>query len=103
MTDHHPPTGPSSARPPTARQQRYLRRLAIQRGVTFAVPRTRAQASRVIDQLKRVRPEAVADRRREMRAVEADMASGRGDDARVREELEVTGYGASAAWKRGRR
>ena len=37
-----------------------------------------------------------------MRAVQDAMATGRGDAARVREELEVTGYGASATWKGGR-
>ena len=52
MTDHHPPTTPAGL-PPTARQQRYLRQLALQRGVTFVVPKTRAQASRAIDTLKR--------------------------------------------------
>jgi hypothetical protein len=99
MTDHHPqPAGP----PPTARQQRYLRQLAIQRGVTFVVPRSRAEASRAIDALKRRTPEPAADRRREIRAIQDDMARGRGDDARVVEGLETTGYGSSATWKGGR-
>jgi hypothetical protein len=101
MTDHHPPTKPAEL-PPTARQQRYLRQLALQRGVTFVVPKTRAQASRAIDTLKRQRPEPFADRRREIRAVQADMAQGRGDSAKVLEGLETTGYGSSASWKRGR-
>jgi hypothetical protein len=58
MTDHHPqPQGP----PPTARQQRYLRQLALQRGVSFVPPRTRLEASRLIDQLKRRRPDTIAD------------------------------------------
>ena len=30
------------------------------------------------------------------------MARGRGDDARVIEGVETTGYGSSATWKRGR-
>ncbi len=98
MTDHHPPTTPAGP-PPTARQQRYLRQLALQRGVTFAVPKTRAQASRAIDTLKRRRPEPVADRRREIRAIQGDMARGRGDSARVIEGVETTGYGSSATWK----
>jgi hypothetical protein len=100
MTDHHPqPAGP----PPTARQQRYLRQLAIQRGVTFVPPRTRLEASRVIERLKRHAPDPVADRRREIRAVQDDMARGRGDAARVIEGLETTGYGSSATWSGGRR
>ena len=100
MTDHHPPTKPAGP-PPTARQQRYLRQLALQRGVTFAVPKTRAEASRAIDALKRRRPEPVADRRREIRAVQDDMARTRGDSAKVLEGIETTGYGSSATWKGG--
>jgi hypothetical protein len=100
MTDHHPPTKPAEP-PPTARQQRYLRQLALQRGVTFTMPKTRAQASRAIDTLKRRRPEPVADRRREIRAVQDDMARNPGDSAKVLEGLETTGYGSSATWKGG--
>jgi hypothetical protein len=100
MTDHHPPTKPAGP-PPTARQQRYLRQLAMQRGVTFVPPRTCFEASRLIDQLKRRRPEPVADRRREIRAVQDDMARGRGDAARVVEGRDTVGYGSSATWKRG--
>jgi hypothetical protein len=100
MTDHPPPTTPAGS-PPTGRQQRYLRQLALQRGVTFAVPTTRAQASRAIDTLKRRQPEPVADRRREIRAVQDDMAQGRGDSAKVLEGVETTGYGSSATWKGG--
>jgi hypothetical protein len=99
MTDHHQQTSHPAGPPPTPRQQRYLRQLALQRGVTFVVPRTRAQASRLIDQLKRRAPEPRADRRREIRAVQDDMARGRGDAAQVREDIEVTGYGSSATWK----
>jgi hypothetical protein len=99
MTDHHPPAaGP----PPTARQQRYLRTLAMQRGVSFVPPRTCFEASRLIDQLKRRAPDPAADRRREISAVQDDLARGRGDDARVIEGLETTGYGSSATWNRGR-
>ena len=100
MTDHHPPTKAAEP-PPTARQQRYLRQLALQRGITFAVPKTRAQASRAIDTLKRRRPEPVTDRRREIRAVQDDMARNRGDNAKVLGGIETTGYGSSATWKGG--
>jgi hypothetical protein len=102
MTDHHPHTGQPVGRPSTARQQRYLRQLALERGVSFAPPRTRFEASRLIDRLKLRPPEPRADRRREIRAVQDDLARGRGDAARVREELEITGYGSTATWKRGR-
>lgn len=98
MTDHHPqPAGP----PPTARQQRYLRQLAMQRGIPFVPPRTRFEASRLIDELKRRRPDGAADRRREIRAVQNDMASRRGDAARVIDGVDTTGHGSSATWKGG--
>jgi hypothetical protein len=100
MTDHHPPTTPAGP-PPTARQQRYLRQLALQRGVSFVVPKTRAEASRAIAALKRRRPEPVADRRREIRAVQDDMARDRGDAARVIHGRDTVGYGSSATWKGG--
>jgi hypothetical protein len=99
MTEHQPsPSGP----PPTAKQQRYLRQLALQRGVSFVPPRTRAEASRAIGVLKRRAPEPAADRRREIRAVQDDMATRRGDAARVRNEIETEGYGSTAMWKQGR-
>src|SRR5437762_1075233 len=64
MTDHHQQTSNRVGRPPTARQQCYLRQLALARGVTFVPPRTCFEASRLIDQLKRREPDAPADRRR---------------------------------------
>jgi hypothetical protein len=98
MTDHQPqPAGP----PPTARQQRYLRQLAMQRGISFIPPRTCFEASRLIDQLRRRRPDTVAERRREIRAVRDDMARNRGDAARVIEGVETVGWGSSATWKGG--
>jgi hypothetical protein len=100
MTEHHPPTT-SAGPPPPARQQRYLRQLALQRGVSFVVPKTRAEASRAIDALKRRRPEPVADRRREIRAVQDDMARNRDDAARVIHGGDTVGYGSSATWKAG--
>ena len=96
MTDHHPqPAGP----PPTARQQRYLRQLAMQRGISFVPPRTCLEASRLIDQLKRRHPDTLADRRREIRAVQDDMACNRGDAARVIEGVETVGWESNATWK----
>src|SRR5881392_3222868 len=101
MTDHHPQTSSTGGRPPTARQQRYLRQLALARGVTFVPPRTSREASRLIDQLKRRDPDSGADRRHELRAVQDDLAGDRGEAARVRAD-EISGYGSSATWKRGR-
>ena len=48
MTDHHPQTSHPGGPSPTARQRRYLRQLAVQRGVTFVVPKTRAEAARLL-------------------------------------------------------
>lgn len=101
MTDHHPQTSHRAGRPPTPKQQRYLRQLALDRGVSFVPPRTCFEASRLIDQLKRRPPEPRADRRRELRAVQGDLARDGGDAARVR-EFEISGYGSSATWKGGR-
>ena len=100
MTDHHPQTGHPAGPPPTPRQQRYLRQLALDRGVSFVPPRTCLEASRLIDGLKRLPPEPRSDRRREIRAVQDDLARDRGDAARVR-EFEISGYGSSATWKGG--
>jgi hypothetical protein len=77
MTDHHPQTSHPGGLPPTARQQNYLRQLALERGVTFVVPTTRSEASRLIDELKRRAPEPIAERRREIRAVQDDLATTR--------------------------
>jgi hypothetical protein len=83
-------------------QQRLLRQLALERGVSFVPPRTFAEASRAIDDLLRRKREPAADRRRELRAVQRDMATDRGDAARVRHERETEGYGSTATWKQGR-
>jgi hypothetical protein len=90
MTDHHPQTRP----PATPRQQRYLRQLALEGGVSFVPPRSRFEASRLIDDLKRRPP----DSRGETRAIQDELARGAGDAARVREQLEVTGYGSNCRW-----
>lgn len=102
MTDHHHETNRPSGPPPTAKQQRYLRRLALERGVSFTPPRTRREASSLIDEMRRRRPELHSDRRRELRDVQADLATGHGDAARIRDD-EITGYGSSATWKQAQR
>lgn len=75
----------------------YLRDLAMQKGQSFAWPQTQREASEEIKRLKKVRRTSRADRRRETRQVRGDMASGRGDAARVRDE-ELGGYGSTAHW-----
>ena len=90
------------ARPATAKQLSYLRRLADSRGQTFTYPRTAADASREIDRLKSARPETVAERRRERAAIADAIQAGPAEQAaRVRPD-ETVGYGSSATWTQNR-
>ena len=84
------------ALPPTAKQLKLLRVLALERGETFAVPQTRAQASREIGRLKTRHRSTGTERAIERRDVSRELAAS-GDDAQVRRN-ETTGYGASATW-----
>jgi hypothetical protein len=96
MSDHHRATGGSSGPPPTSKQQSYIRRLALERGVSFTPPRTVAEASRLIAELKSRPRSDRGEQRRELKAIRDDLA-GAGDAARVRDD-EVAGYGSSATW-----
>lgn len=87
----------SKSDPPSARQMRYLRDLAAQRGESFAYPRTVAEASAEIERLKGRRRSSATERRVERLEVSRDMAA-RGGAAAVRES-EVIGYGSSARWR----
>lgn len=86
----------ATTKPPSAKQLRYLRGLAEQRGETFAYPQSRAEASAEIERLKRRRRDSRFERRDERLQVSREMAR-RGDAAAVR-EFEVEGYGSSAHW-----
>jgi hypothetical protein len=83
-------------RAPTAKQLRYLRGLAEQRGESFAYPQTAAEASAEIERLKARRPESRIDRKLDRLATSRAMAE-RGDSAAVAED-EIVGYGSSAHW-----
>ena len=89
----------SDTKPPSARQMRYLRDLAAQRGESFAYPRTAAEASAEIERLKGRRRSSATERRVERLEVSRAMAC-RGDAAAVRDS-EIVGYGSSARWKAG--
>jgi hypothetical protein len=91
----------TTGKPPTAKQLRYLRNLAMQRGESFTYPRSATEASAQIERLKRRRPSSRVDRRIERQQLGRDMAM-RGDAAAVRDS-EITGYGSSARWKVGAR
>ena len=90
-------TSAAAARKPTARQLAFLKDLAAQCGQSFVYPATAAEASREINRLRSLRRTARADVARERRQIADDMATRRGDDARVR-DAEITGYGSSARW-----
>lgn len=96
MTDPQTPNHPAGG-PPTVKQLRYLKQLALERGVSFAYPATSAQASAEIQKLKRQRADSYSERRRERLEVSRDMARHRGDDARIRDH-ETVGWLGSATW-----
>ena len=97
MPDHHHPES-QRPEPPTPKQQRYLRALAQRTGTTFAVPKTKAQASAEIRRLQRLQATPPADRRREAMQTRRDLAAG-ATAPRVREDdTTTTGYGATARW-----
>jgi hypothetical protein len=74
-----------------------LRRLALQRGETFAYPRTAAEASIEIGRLRARRCGSFVEAHIERRQVSRDLAFA-GDAASVRGS-EIVGYGASARWR----
>jgi hypothetical protein len=88
---------PPSARPdkPTAKQLRYLRTLAAERGQSFTNPTTKAQASAEIRRLKTQPRQSRLERHVERRELE-QIATPR-DATRV-DESEIAGYGAHARW-----
>ncbi|MCW3064770.1 MAG: hypothetical protein JWN32_1942 [Solirubrobacterales bacterium] len=88
---------PEPNHPPTARQQRYLRQLASQRGQTFSPPKTRAEASQEIERLLAEAPSSRSDRLADLRSVRAGLRDGPADAVRVRPD-ELTGHGSTAAW-----
>jgi hypothetical protein len=87
-----------TANPPTSKQLRYLRDLALRTGQSFAYPRTSIEASREIDRLRKLRRTPTADRRRELRQVERDIAERRGDASQIDQEVELEGYASTARW-----
>jgi hypothetical protein len=98
-TPTHPNTG--QPKPPTARQLRYLRVLALERGVTFPQPRSRAEASSQIAAIRAMPPDSRSDADGDLEDVVAEMqAANHHDAAHVRDD-EITGYGAHAHWAGG--
>ena len=83
---------------PTQRQLAYLRSLAARTGRTFAYPRTRGQASREIQRLKRAPSSTHAERSIERKDIADAIARGPEDAAAVRPD-EVAGIGSTATWR----
>jgi hypothetical protein len=96
MSDPLQRTGRPSGPRPTAKQQAYLRRL--ERGVSFTPPATKAEDSRLIDELKRRRRENPTDVRRERKQDRRRPAGFGWGVAHPRQR--ARGYGSSATWKR---
>jgi hypothetical protein len=84
---------------PTSAQLKYIRALALQRGRTFTPPRTKSEASQLINELKRTPTNSITEARMDVRAVRDAMQTQSGGAARVRPD-ETTGYGSTATWKR---
>ena len=93
-------TDPRQHHKPTRKQQRLLRELAIERGESFAMPATAADASAEIHRLKRRRRTSPADVRRERSQISRDLATQSGGATAI-QPAEVTGYGSSARWANG--
>ena len=85
-------------KPPSARQLNYPNALALRTGQTFAMPRTRQDASAEIRRLKATPAESPIERMIEREIADA-IAQGEKDAARFRQS-EVTGYGSTATWSR---
>jgi hypothetical protein len=82
---------------PTARQLRYLRRLAELTGTSFTTPATRRQASQQIERLKQRSRSAGFERREDRQAVSRGLAQDQPASS-VRDD-EISGYGGNASWR----
>lgn len=89
----------SNTQPPTPKQLRFLRELALERGQSFTYPTTRSQASSEIRRLRAERRQTRVDRAIERRQLAQALPAG--DASRV-EDREIIGYGSSARWARKR-
>jgi hypothetical protein len=84
---------------PTSAQLKYIRALALQRGRTFTPPRTKSEASQLINELKRTPPNSITERNEDLRAVRDAIQTQSGGATRIRDD-EIAGHGSTATWKR---
>jgi hypothetical protein len=94
-------TDPRHLSKPTPTQLRLLRELALERGESFVMPKTRTEASAEIRRLSARKRTPYADVRRERADISKAFAIERGGAAAIRPG-EVAGYGSSARWTNGR-
>lgn len=89
------------SRPPRTDKQltAYAKQLAEERGQSLTLPRNRREALGAISRLKLVPPTPLDEAREERRQVRDDMATQRGDAARVRDH-EIAGHGSTAHYDR---
>jgi hypothetical protein len=89
---------PRPDRPPTAKQLRYLRQLALKSGQTFATPRTRRLASAEIRRLTTVTSTGFTFAERQARDRNHDVPL----YAPSIHPSEITEYGSTATWSNAR-
>ncbi len=85
---------------PSEKQLNLLRRLASEKGQTFAYPATSAQASAEIRRLLGQTPSTRVERNLDRQAVWNMRAERPYDATQIRRD-EVSGYGSTATWARG--
>jgi len=83
---------------PTPKQLAYLKSLAEATATTFTYPNSSAQASAEIRRIKARPRSSTAERTRERRDVQRELAERPQDAAAVRVGRDVRGYGSSARW-----
>lgn len=89
---------PPTVTAPTERQLRYLRILAAKTATSFTYPHTRAEASRQIERLRKLRFEPNTPSLERDVAEEEDLVY-----ATAAHASEVSGWGSSASWRAGSR
>lgn len=94
------PTTTPTAKQPSKKQLNFLRRLASEKGQTFAYPATSAQASAEIRRLLGQTSSTRVERNLDSNAVSVMRAERPHDATQIRRH-DVTGYGSTATWARG--
>jgi len=85
------------AKPPTAKQLRYLRALANQTGTTFTPPQSSYEASKAIKEMQQRPVSSHHERDGDRGSVASRDGASAGVDVR---DDEITGYGSNCQWSR---